>query len=172
MTISIIKTVIFALAAVALTGCSTRVDLGAAADLADQGGEVVPRVSTKTAIATFDKYCYRNRAQPGRVVAALKKDGYKLLVTDSRAKMFGYAHPRRPMVAIIDQPGEPGCMTMVKRDPALADAYTNYVRARHGNARSVNAPDLESFMLVSGTPTLVFARDVDGTDELLMLIVE
>lgn len=166
------RTALIAVSALALMGCSTRVDLGAAADLAEQDAEIVPRVETRTAIRTFEKYCYQTRANPARVVAALKQDGYRLLVTDSRANMFGYAHPSRPMVAVIDDPGEPACMAMVQRDPKLAAAYTNFVKARHSTARQTSVPELDSSMVVPGNPTMVFVRDVDGTDELLMLIVQ
>lgn len=164
------KRLIFILPLLILMGCSTRVDLNTAAAL--DGAEIVPRVSTAVAIRTFDKYCYRTRANPGRVVSALKADGYRLLVTDRRERFFGYAHPTRPMVAVIDKPREPGCMTFVKRDPQLAAAYANFVRSRHRNARSVNVRDLDSVYVVPGSPELVFARDVDGTDELMMLVVE
>ncbi len=166
------RTLLIVASLLALSACSTRVDMGAAADLAAMDAEVVPRVDTSVAIRTFDKYCYRNRAQPGRVISALKADGYKLLVTDRRAKMFGYAHPRRPMVAVINEPGEPACLVFVQRDPQLANAYNRFVRARHSNARAVSVPDLDSVVIAPGTPSLVFARDVDGTDELMMLIVE
>ena len=167
-----LRTALLLVSALALTGCSTRVDIGAASDLADQGADIVPRVATKTAIATFDTYCYRNRAQPGRVVVALKRDGYKLLVTDRRANMFGYAHATRPMVAVINDPTEPACMTMVQRDPNLEAAYSSFIKARHSNARRVSVPGLDSSMVVPGNKNMVFVRDVDGTDELLMLIVE
>ncbi len=156
----------------ALSACSTRVDMGAAADLAALDAEVVPRVDTSVAIRTFDKYCYRNRARPGSVISTLKTDGYRLLVTDRQSRMFGYAHPRRPMVAVIDQPGEPACLVFVQRDPQLAGAYNRFIRARHSNARPVSIPDLDNVVVAPGNPSLVFARDVDGTDELMMLIVE
>ncbi len=166
------KRLLLALTVLALAGCSTRVDLGTAAALADMDAEIAPRVPASTAVGTFDKYCYRNRARPGRVVSALKADGYKLLVTDRRSKMFGYAHPRRPMVAIIDQPYEPACMVFVKRDPQLAGAFNRFVRARHRDGLPVSNPKLDSVVLVPGNPNLTFVRDVDGTDELLMLIVQ
>lgn len=167
-----IRTAVLALSALVLMGCSTRVDLGAAADLAEQDAEIVPRVDTRTAIRTFEKYCYQNRAKPSRVVAAVKQDGYRLLITDRRENMFGYAHPTRPMVLVIDDPAEPACMTMVQRDPNLAAAYTNFVKARHSNARQTSVPDLDSSMVVPGNPSMVFVRDIDGTDELLMMIVQ
>ena len=144
-----ISTALAAASLMALSACSTRVDLDAAAAL--DGAEIVPRVPTSTAIRTFEKYCYQNRANPGRVVAALKRDGYRLLVTDRRENFFGYAHPTRPMVGVIDNPGEPGCMAFVKRDPALADAF---------NGREEVREDLDA------------VRDVDGTDELMMLLVQ
>ena len=155
-----------------LIGCSTRVDLETAAALSEQDAEIVPRVSTNTAIRTFEKYCYQNRTNPGRVVAALKRDGYRLLVTDRREDFFGYAHPTRPMVGIIDNPREPGCMAFVKRDPALAGAFNSFVRSRHRSAQRVSVRDLDTVWIVRGSPGLVFARDVDGTDELMMLLVQ
>ena len=153
-----------------LIGCTTRVDMQTAAEL--DGAEIVPRVPTSTAIRTFEKYCHQTRANPGRVVAALKRDGYKLLVTDRRENFFGYAHATRPMVGVIDNPGEPGCMTFVKRDPALAKAFNGFVKARHRSAQRVSVRDLDTVWVVQGSPGLVFARDVDGTDELMMLLVK
>lgn len=164
------KKLIFIFSVLVLAACTTRVDLETAAAL--DGAEIVPRVSTATAIRTFDKYCYRTRANPGRVVSALKADGYRLLVTDRREDFFGYAHPTRPMVAVIDKPGEPACMAFVKRDPELASAFASFVKSRHRNARSVRIGDLDSVYAVPGQPELIFARDVDGTDELMMLVVE
>ena len=165
----------FALAAaatlvMAVAGCTTRVDLDNAAAL--DGAEIVPRVPTSTAIRTFEKYCYQNRANPGRVVASLKRDGYLLLVTDRRENFFGYAHPNRPMVGIMDNPAEPGCMVFVQRDPALANAFNGFVKSRHRSAQQVSMRDLDTVWVARGTPTLVFARDVDGTDEVMLLLVQ
>ena len=164
--------VVTALSLLVLSACTTRVDMETAAALSEQNSQIVPRVPTSTAIRTFEKYCYQTRANPGRVVAALKRDGYKLLVTDRRENFFGYAHATRPMVGVIDNPGEPGCMTFVKRDPALANAFNSFVKGRHRSAQRVSIRDLDTVWIVQGSPGLVFARDVDGTDELMMLLVQ
>ena len=154
-----------------LLGCGVGVDLGTAMDLAEQDAEVVPRVPTQTAIRAFDKYCYRNAGNPGRTVTTLKNDGYKLLVTSRRDGLFGYAHPTRPFVGVIDDRLQPGCMVMVQQDPQVRRAYDNFVRSRHpGAVDAGRSQGLDRTWIVPGRRDRIFTRKLDGTEEVLLMI--
>ena len=154
-----------------LSACGVAVDLSTASELAAVEAEIVPRVQTATTIRAFDKYCARNPGNPGRTVTLLKQDGYKLLVTSRRNKMFGYAHPSRPFVAVIDNQFEPGCMVMVQRDPQVARAFDRFVNSRHRDAIDGGRNQgLDRAWIVTGQPDRIYSRKLDGTDEVLLLI--
>ena len=167
------KKLLLALPFVALLGCGVGVDMETARVMADQNAEVVPRVPTATAIRAFDKYCFRNAGSPGRTVAALKRDGYRLLVTSRRDNLFGYVHPNRPFVGVIDDRLQPGCMVMVYRDPQVGRAFDNFVKSRHRNAIDAGRTrELDRTWIVSGNGRdRIYSRSLDGTDEVLLMIV-
>ena len=169
--ISSLKLILGFLATLSLTGCGVAVDMSTAQELAEANGEVVPRVPTDTAIRAFDKYCYRNAGNPGRTVSALKADGYKLIVTSRRDNLFGYVHPRRPFVGVINQQFQPGCMVIVQRDPRVGAAFDRFVRSRHRDA--VNAgrnSNVDQAWIVTGNPDRIFSRSSDNAEDVLVLI--
>ncbi len=136
-----------------------------------QDAEVVPRVPTATAIRAFEKYCYQNAGNPGRTVSTLKRDDYKLLVTSRRDNLFGYVHPSRPFVGVIDERFQPGCMVMVQRDPRVARAFDSFVKSRHPDAIDAGRnAQVDRAWLVTGRLDRIFSRKSDDTEEVLLLI--
>lgn len=156
-----------------LLGCGVGVDMETARIMSEQNAEVVPRVETSTAIRAFEKYCFNNAGNPGRAVATLKKDGYRLLVTSSRDGLFGYVHPSRPFVGVIENRLEPGCMVMVQRDPNVGRAFDRFVNTKHRDAIDGGSNrDLDRVWIVTGgTRDRIYSRKLDGTDEVLLLLV-
>jgi hypothetical protein len=166
------KKVILTCVALALSGCGVNVEWQAANELARAGAEVAPNVSTRKAIQTFNTYCYQYRADPGRVVSALKSDGYQLVVTLKRKRTFVYAKAGEPAAVVVDMPSEPACAVMVKQNPKLAGAFDKFIKARHRNAEAVTINTLTSVRVVPGRRNMTFIRDIDDGDEMLMLIVK
>lgn len=164
-----------ALAFLVLAACGggIGVNMDTARDLASRDGQPVPRVDTATAIRAFDKYCARHKGDAGRSVAALKRDGYKLLVTSRRDRMFGYVHPNRPFVSVVDDQFQPGCLVMVQRDPKVGAAFDRFVKARHSGAVDAGRnTGLDRTWIVTGGPRdLIYSRTLDGTDEVLLLFI-
>jgi len=164
---------IFPFLFLAACGAGIGVNMDTAREMAARDADVVPRVQTSVAMRAFDKYCERNSADAGRVVAALKRDGYKLLVTSKRDQMFGYVHPSRPFVAVIDNNFQPGCMVMVQRDPNIASAFDRFVNQRYRQAVDAGrSRGLDRTWLVTGNGRdRIYSRTLDGTDEVLLLFI-
>jgi|GEM_PF-3772626 hypothetical protein len=169
------KPLLSVLAFLALTACGggIGVNMDTARDLAARNGEVVPRVETKTAIRAFDKYCAQHAGNVGRTVAALKQDGYKLLITSERDRMFGYVHPSRPFVSVIDDRIQPGCMVMVQRDRNVGSAFDRFVNAKHRDAFDAGfSPGLDrTWIVTGGSRDRIYSRSLDGTEEVLLLFI-
>ncbi|NNE87019.1 MAG: hypothetical protein HKN27_02990 [Silicimonas sp.] len=153
-----------------LSACATSVEWGAISELANQDGDIVPRMATSSTLKTFDKYCYQNRGNIPAVKRALEKDGYLLAIQRKRDGYQGFAYVNRPFVSLITNDGGTSCSVMVKRDPNLAAAANRFVRSKHKRVEAVGrSAKLEQLWIVKRRPLVSYALYAEDGDQVLML---
>ena len=160
---------ICALALLTLSACETPAPgLTIGADALARGDTItaetiIPRVSSRTAVQTFENFCGRFLGNPAGTRRAVQGAGYFLLGSGTAQGLEMWASDSgRPLVATGREDGAEVCMVMIAEDPSLGPAAAAYVVQKHGpSAMSMGSMQFggdtaENLYIVPNQPPIIY----------------
>lgn len=124
---------------------------------------VSPRVSSRTAVVTFDQFCGRFPGNPTGTARAAQAAGYFPLATGTADGLDMWAsEDGRPLVATGRRDGAEVCMVLVAEDPQLGAAASAYILQKHGDtainmgSMQVGADTAKNVFVIPTEPPVIY----------------